>query len=62
MHCSICVGRHVATDTLLIDIATCLWAFSITNVDGQKLDADDYIDEGTIVYVFRPSNAWPNDL
>ncbi|VDC00549.1 unnamed protein product [Peniophora sp. CBMAI 1063] len=49
----ICVGRHVANDSLFIDIATCLWAFSFVNFDVQKLDANGYIDEGTII-VPRP--------
>ncbi|VDB83464.1 unnamed protein product [Peniophora sp. CBMAI 1063] len=45
----ICVGKHIATNSLFIDIATCLWAFSLVNVDGQELDLDDCIDEGIVV-------------
>lgn len=41
----------MATNSLLIDIATCLWAFSFANITGQKLDADDCIDNGIVVYV-----------
>ncbi|KZV67267.1 cytochrome P450 [Peniophora sp. CONT] len=45
----ICVGRHVANNSLFIDMATCLWAFSFANVHGQELDVDDCIDEGIVV-------------
>ncbi|KZV62558.1 cytochrome P450 [Peniophora sp. CONT] len=45
----ICVGRHVAINSLFIDIATCLWAFSFANVKGQKLDVDGFVDTGLVV-------------
>ena len=46
---SICVGQHVANDSLFIDIAISLWAFSLANVEGQELNADNVVDEGTIM-------------
>ncbi|KZV67268.1 cytochrome P450 [Peniophora sp. CONT] len=45
----ICVGRHVAFNSLFIDIATCLWAFSFANVKGQELDVDAFLDTGLVV-------------
>ncbi|VDB83460.1 unnamed protein product [Peniophora sp. CBMAI 1063] len=47
----ICIGRHIANDSLFIDIATCLWAFTFTNPKGQVLDVDTFTDGGL---VFRP--------
>ncbi|KZV73540.1 cytochrome P450 [Peniophora sp. CONT] len=45
----ICVGKHVANNSLFIDIATCLWAFSFANVKGQELDVDGFLDTGLVV-------------
>ncbi|VDC01474.1 unnamed protein product [Peniophora sp. CBMAI 1063] len=45
----VCIGKHVANNTLLIDIAISLWAFSFVNVEGQILDPDSYVNEGLIV-------------
>ncbi|KZV67278.1 cytochrome P450 [Peniophora sp. CONT] len=45
----ICVGKHVAFDSTFIDIATCLWAFTLANVKGQELDVDGCVDEGVVV-------------
>ena len=36
---------------MFIEIATCLWAFSFANVEGQTLDAGAFRDEGILVYV-----------
>ena len=48
---SVCVGKHVANNSMFIEIATCLWAFSFTNIEGQELNADTFHDEGIVVYV-----------
>ncbi|KZV64299.1 cytochrome P450 [Peniophora sp. CONT] len=45
----VCVGKHVANNSLFIEIATCLWAFSLVNVEGQDLDVNAFHDEGIIV-------------
>ncbi|VDC01478.1 unnamed protein product [Peniophora sp. CBMAI 1063] len=45
----ICVGKHVANNSLFIDVAVSLWAFSFVNVKGQSLDADGCINEGVVV-------------
>ncbi|VDB83466.1 unnamed protein product [Peniophora sp. CBMAI 1063] len=45
----ICVGKHVASNSMFIDIATCLWAFTFSNVQGQKLELDDCVDQGVVV-------------
>ncbi|VDC05971.1 unnamed protein product, partial [Peniophora sp. CBMAI 1063] len=41
-----CVGKHVAVNTLFIEIATCLWACSISNVKGQKFNVDGFFEAG----------------
>ncbi|VDC01482.1 unnamed protein product [Peniophora sp. CBMAI 1063] len=46
----VCVGKHVANNSLFIEIATCLWAFSFTNVDGQTIDVNAFRDEGVVVH------------
>ncbi|VDB95682.1 unnamed protein product [Peniophora sp. CBMAI 1063] len=45
----ICVGKHVANNSLFIDIAVSLWAFSFVNVKGQTPSAEGCIDEGLVV-------------
>ncbi|KZV67277.1 cytochrome P450 [Peniophora sp. CONT] len=45
----ICVGKHVANNSMFIDIATCLWAFTFANVKGQDLDINAFVDEGIVV-------------
>ncbi|VDC00277.1 unnamed protein product [Peniophora sp. CBMAI 1063] len=45
----ICVGRHVANNSLFIDIATCLWAFSLTKEKGKELDVDGFVEDGLVV-------------
>lgn len=50
----ICVGRHVANNSLFIDIAMMLWAMNIerlTDVDGKPthLELDDCINDGLVV-------------
>ncbi|KZV67274.1 cytochrome P450 [Peniophora sp. CONT] len=47
----ICLGRHIANDSLFIDIATCLWAFSFTNPKDQVINMNALVDEGL---TFRP--------
>ncbi|KZV67291.1 cytochrome P450 [Peniophora sp. CONT] len=44
-----CIGKQVANKSLFIEIATCLWAFSLANVEGQKLDVNAFRDQGTVV-------------
>ena len=46
---SICVGQHVANDSLFIDIATCLWALTFANPEGQALDPDTFVDGGLVL-------------
>jgi cytochrome P450 len=50
----ICVGRHVANNSLFIDIAMMLWAMNIerlTDADGKPthLEVDDCINDGLVV-------------
>ncbi|VDB83470.1 unnamed protein product [Peniophora sp. CBMAI 1063] len=45
----VCVGKQIANKSLFIEIATCLWAFSLTNIEGQKLDVKAFRDQGTVV-------------
>ncbi|KZV73886.1 cytochrome P450, partial [Peniophora sp. CONT] len=45
----ICVGRTIADNSLFINIATCLWAFSMTNVEGQKLNVGESDDDGLTI-------------
>ncbi|KAI0027578.1 cytochrome P450 [Vararia minispora EC-137] len=40
----ICVGRHVANDTLFVAVATMLWAFELSTVG--EYDLDTYVDKG----------------
>ena len=48
---SICVGKHVAVQSIFVDIAMGLWAFSLANAEGQTLDADAIVDEGVVMCV-----------
>ncbi|KZV67271.1 cytochrome P450 [Peniophora sp. CONT] len=52
-----CVGKHVAVNTLSIEIMTCLWALSLAKVKGRDLDLDSYVDDGLIV---RPKHFQVN--
>ncbi|KZV60974.1 cytochrome P450 [Peniophora sp. CONT] len=45
----ICVGRHVANNSLFIDIAICLWAFSLVKEKGKELDVDGFVEDGLVV-------------
>ncbi|KZV64301.1 cytochrome P450 [Peniophora sp. CONT] len=45
----VCVGKHVANKGLFIEIATCLWAFSLANIEGQALNVNAFCDEGLVV-------------
>ncbi|KZV67837.1 cytochrome P450 [Peniophora sp. CONT] len=45
----VCVGKHVANNSLFIEIAISLWAFTLANVKGQKIDVDAFLDEGVVV-------------
>ncbi|KAI0031850.1 cytochrome P450 [Vararia minispora EC-137] len=45
----ICVGRHVANNSLFIDIAICLWAFTMNKVQGEDLDIDGFVEDGLVV-------------
>ncbi|VDC01477.1 unnamed protein product [Peniophora sp. CBMAI 1063] len=45
----ICVGKHVANNSLFIDVAVLLWAFSFVNIKGQVLDADGCNNEGLVM-------------
>ncbi|VDB83458.1 unnamed protein product [Peniophora sp. CBMAI 1063] len=45
----ICVGKHVANNSLFIDIAISLWAFTFVNVKGQSPSADGCVNEGLVV-------------
>ncbi|KZV60962.1 cytochrome P450 [Peniophora sp. CONT] len=46
----ICIGRHIANNSLFIDMATCLWAFSFTNPKAQVVDVDAFVDKGLILH------------
>ncbi|KAI0060313.1 cytochrome P450 [Artomyces pyxidatus] len=53
----ICVGRHVANDSLFIDIATVLWAATLEPAKDSSgktipLDVESYTDVGLVWYVF----------
>jgi len=46
----ICVGRHVANNSLYIDIASLLWASWIENVPGAPMpDKVSLLDDGLVV-------------
>ena len=60
--CSVCVGKHVANNSLFIEIATCLWAFSLTNPEGQRIDVNAFHDEGVIVYAASLSTWCATDV
>ena len=50
----ICVGRHVANNSLFIDIAIMLWAMNIERMSDDKgnpvpLDIDGCIEDGLVV-------------
>ncbi|KAI0036365.1 cytochrome P450 [Vararia minispora EC-137] len=54
----VCVGRHVANNSLFINIATLLWAATIApakSADGTEIpiDVDGFVDDGMI---FRPKS------
>ncbi|KAI0046797.1 cytochrome P450 [Auriscalpium vulgare] len=48
----VCLGRHVANDSLFIDIATILWATTVEPVDGGgtslPVDVETYEDDGLL--------------
>ncbi|KAI0047445.1 cytochrome P450 [Auriscalpium vulgare] len=47
-----CVGKHVANDSLFIDIAMVLWAAKVEPVAGAApVDVQDYVDDG---FICRP--------
>ncbi|VDB83459.1 unnamed protein product [Peniophora sp. CBMAI 1063] len=46
----ICIGKHVANNSLLIEMATCLWAFSLVNPEGQVPKFDEFIESGLVVH------------
>ena len=53
----ICVGRHVATNGLFINIASLLWAATVSPVtdnEGNKVIPDTFafINNGLVLYVF----------
>ncbi|VDB97880.1 unnamed protein product [Peniophora sp. CBMAI 1063] len=45
----VCIGKHVATNSLFIQIAMSLWASTLTNVKDQAIDVDAFLDEGLIM-------------
>ncbi|TFY53092.1 hypothetical protein EVG20_g10268 [Dentipellis fragilis] len=49
----ICVGRHVANNTLFINAAVLLWAANITRAkdDVGPLDVEGFVDSGMVMYV-----------
>lgn len=54
MLASICVGRHVATNSVFIEIANILWGLNIgpaKNSQGSFVlpDCNDSIDDGLVV-------------
>ncbi|KAA1476608.1 cytochrome P450 [Dentipellis sp. KUC8613] len=51
----ICVGRHVANNTLFINAAVLLWAANITRVkdDVEPLDTEGFVDSGTPSYTVQ---------
>ncbi|KAI0290257.1 cytochrome P450 [Multifurca ochricompacta] len=54
----VCVGRHVANDSLFIYVATILWAMNLERVRDQDknevpLDLVTFIDTGMVLYVFH---------
>ena len=51
-----CVGRHVANNSIFISVATMLWALTIEpqrNANGHPIipSADQIVNTGLIVYV-----------
>ena len=56
------MGKHVANNSLFIEIAISFWAFSIANVKGQELDADVCLDEGIVVSVGLFHRSWLAEL
>ena len=60
----ICVGRHVANDSLFIYMATTLWAATLERArdqDGKEvpLDTSGFVDTGMVLYVPLPlRQAW----
>ncbi|KZV67838.1 cytochrome P450 [Peniophora sp. CONT] len=45
----VCVGKHVASNSLFIQIAMSLWSSTLSNVKNQKIDVEAYHDEGLVV-------------
>ncbi|TFY58367.1 hypothetical protein EVG20_g8178 [Dentipellis fragilis] len=47
-----CLGRHVGSNSLFIDIAALLWAAKITRVkdDAGPLDLDGFVDDGMVIH------------
>ncbi|VDB97878.1 unnamed protein product [Peniophora sp. CBMAI 1063] len=44
----VCLGKHVATNSMFAQIATCLWASTLSNVQNQTIDVNAFLDEGII--------------
>lgn len=59
----ICVGRHVANNSLFINISMMLWAMNIEPATDEKgealpMNVDGCIEDGLVVYVFdSPSSS-----
>lgn len=54
---SVCVGMHLANQSLFIDVASLLWAFKMGNpIDGNgkpiTSTQDAFVDAGNLMYVF----------
>jgi cytochrome P450 len=63
----ICVGRHVANNTLFIDIANILWACTIEparNHDGSLVEYNDHanLKDGLVVYALSDPVSWSPSL
>ncbi|KAH9918277.1 uncharacterized protein B0H18DRAFT_1031887 [Fomitopsis serialis] len=43
------VGRHVANDALLINIASILWAFDLQSMGGRISSATDFVNSGIVM-------------
>ena len=55
----ICVGKHLANESLFISIATALWAANFERVrdeDGKEvpIDTETFVDTGMVLYVNHP--------
>ncbi|KZV67292.1 cytochrome P450 [Peniophora sp. CONT] len=45
----VCPGKEVGNKSLFIQIATTLWASTLTNIKGQELDLKSFVDEGIVI-------------